>query len=328
MKRRATGVVWGWRLLRFAALGIAFPAAACLNSFQSEILIYQRQGDEAQVARIITGLEADFKKDHSLEHSNDLAVARVLVHRYDEAIALLQETERRFPGNAIVAANLGTALELIGDDAEALKWIREGVRRDPKEHLGSEWLHVRILEAKGSIAKDPHWLDTYTVLGVDFGSEVRPRASGPFPLDENGSPRTVKGVSDSLLYQLGERTKFVKPPDAIVADLFAAHGDLAFESFGTVGEEGIFSMIADPAPLYEDALKYGSKRSELVKRRLDALNKIYREATVSVVEPAEPYALVDGWAPSAFSPWLILSGVVIGVGGAWWWRRQSKVRRP
>ena len=56
--------------------------------------------------------------------------------------------ERRYPGHHETAANLGTALELAGHDAPALQWIRIGIRRNADEHYGSEWLHVRILEAK------------------------------------------------------------------------------------------------------------------------------------------------------------------------------------
>jgi hypothetical protein len=53
-----------------------------------------------------------------------------------------------------VAANLGTALELLGNKEEALHWIREGIRRNPQSHEGTEWLHAKILEAKIAAQKD------------------------------------------------------------------------------------------------------------------------------------------------------------------------------
>ena len=104
----------------------------------------------------------------TLENSNDLGVARLLTGKIDAAIALFRETEKKFPGNARVAANLGTALELKGENEEALKWIREGVLRDPSEHEGSEWLHVRILDAKIALAKDPGWFDKEQRAGARF----------------------------------------------------------------------------------------------------------------------------------------------------------------
>jgi len=44
--------------------------------------------------------------------------------------------------------DLGTAYELAGKNEPALRWIREGLRRNPNSHKGTEWLHVKILEAK------------------------------------------------------------------------------------------------------------------------------------------------------------------------------------
>jgi hypothetical protein len=114
--------------------GFAMPAAACVNTFESEILRYQAEGDEGGVAGEMVKLESDYEKNPSLEHTNDLAVGRLLTRRYADAIELLNDAEMRFPGKAIVATNLGTAHELSGNLAEALRWISEGVRRDPKQH--------------------------------------------------------------------------------------------------------------------------------------------------------------------------------------------------
>jgi len=88
------------------------------------------------------------KVNPGFDENSDLAVAFVHQGKYSEAIALLQELERRYPGKYQVAANLGTAFELSGDNKQALQWIREGIRRNPKSHEGTEWLHVAILEAK------------------------------------------------------------------------------------------------------------------------------------------------------------------------------------
>jgi hypothetical protein len=46
-----------------------------------------------------------------------------------------------------------------------------------------------------------------------------------------------------------------------------------------------------------------------------------------VIEPVEPYALTDGWGETAFEPWVIIVGVIVGLGAGWWWRRQSKSKR-
>jgi hypothetical protein len=70
--------------------------------------------------------------------------AAVLIHRG----GALKAVEDEHPGEYIVAANLGTAYELSGDMAQAHRWIGEGIVRNPGAHEGTEWLHLRILEAE------------------------------------------------------------------------------------------------------------------------------------------------------------------------------------
>ena len=92
-----------------------------------------------------------------------------------EAIELLEELEKKSPGQYAVAANLGTAYELNGDNRKALEWIKKGVERNPESHFGTEWLHVKILEAKIAIEQNPEWLSNHSVLETDFAvSETRP----------------------------------------------------------------------------------------------------------------------------------------------------------
>jgi Flp pilus assembly protein TadD len=63
----------------------------------------------------------------------------VLLHlrQFGKAREVLVEAERLHPGNYQVAANLGTAYELLGDDENALVWIRKGIERNPDSHYGT-----------------------------------------------------------------------------------------------------------------------------------------------------------------------------------------------
>ena len=136
----------------------------------------------------------------------------ILFGRVDEAIALLKDLEQRHPGKSATAANLGTAFELQGKDQAALQWIREGIRRDPKVHFGSEWVHVRILEAKLAIKADPHWLDTHSVMGLSFGDAPQP-AEPALPADHLGREHSLAESWRAVAYQLFEPRCCVKPED-------------------------------------------------------------------------------------------------------------------
>lgn len=153
------------------------------------------------------------------QNRNNLAVAMIHLGQVTEAIPILEELERRDPGLYITAANLGTAYELAGDNRKALEWIKEGVRRNSDSHYGTEWLHVKILEAKLALEKDPAWLSKNSVLGADLRAPADVSRPGKPVTDHLGRPMSPADVESALVYQLHERMEFVKPPDPVVADL-------------------------------------------------------------------------------------------------------------
>jgi hypothetical protein len=244
----------------------AGPAFACLNTHSTALLEAHGRNDKAAVDLAVTNLESEHRRKPTAESANDLAVGWSVTGQYDKAIELLRETETSAPGkSAKVAANLGTALELKGGaDEDALYWIREGIKRDANEHEGSEWLHVRILESKIALAKDPQWLEKNRVLGLDFGADEVPVAPAILPVDADGKLKGVDDLLEDIRYQLEERMKFVKPPDPIVGDLAASAGDLVY-----AGSDG------SPAKHYELALRYGAPRAELIQKRLARFIKDY-----------------------------------------------------
>lgn len=184
------------------------------------------------------------------ESRSDLAAVLLHLGEIDRAIELLEGVEREQPGEYITAANLGTAYELAGRNRDALEWIREGIRRNPEAHQGTEWLHENVLEAKLALEDDPSWLESHTVLGLDFGNGRKPRRPASERLEE---------AESALLYQLGERLQFVDRPDAIVADLLFDLGNAL----------SLTKSLEHAIPVYDLALDYGPAREELVCARRD-----------------------------------------------------------
>src|SRR5207249_1471856 len=129
---------------------------------------------------------------------SDYAVSLAYVGKTKEAVQLLQTLEKEQPGAYVVAANLGTALELLGKNGEALHWIREGMRRNPQSHEGTEWLHAKIIEAKIAQEKDADYFKKHSVLELDPA-----HASTPMTID--GQTFSPKDVGEAIQYQLQER---------------------------------------------------------------------------------------------------------------------------
>jgi tetratricopeptide (TPR) repeat protein len=256
-----------WRrtiLALLVTLAVASPALTCINSESLELKLLISSGKLEYAKRTVQQIEADYSKEPNFEHTNDLAVARILFGRYDEAIELLKNLDRKYPNKSVTAANLGTAYELLGRDEEALRWIEEGVRRDPGEHYGTEWLHVRILRAKLAMRREPGWLRHNHVLGVSFGTGDRPVAPLALPVDHLGKPHSLSDAAHALSYQLEERTLLVKPPDATVADMHMARADLEVLAYAP----GQDQVLDRGTWHYEEAIRYGSPDTDLIRRRM------------------------------------------------------------
>ena len=167
---------------------------------------------------VLNDLSPTGKLPKLVDERNTVAVAMLHLGRIREAIEILEAIEREKPGLYYSAANLGTAYELNGENAKALKWITEGTRRDPTSHNGSEWLHVKILEAKIALEKDPDWLARNSVTGIN-GHANEVLLSNPAVLDHLGQTKNVEEIERALVYQLHERLEFIRPPEAVVASL-------------------------------------------------------------------------------------------------------------
>lgn len=204
----------------------------------------------------------------SLETYTDLGILLIDQGQYTQAINLFLKLERQYPGRHETAANLGTALELAGFDAIALRWIRIGIQRNPDEHYGTEWLHARILEAKIAAAKDPTYLDHHSVAGVDFEKVLVPSMPRTLPVGNVGKPLKGWDLHLALSYQLHERTGFVKPRDPIVANLL--------HDWATLNLAG--GPIENADVLYDLAVTYGARRDALMRNRAAYIKRVLAQA--------------------------------------------------
>lgn len=197
------------------------------------------------------------------EFDNAIAVALIHLGKTERALNILEKLEKKAPGSYYVAANLGTAYELVGDNERAYQWIAESIKRNPQSHFGTEWLHLEILKAKQAIKEDPKWIETNSVLGINWASVGNDLSK----IKANGHNNTVynaDAIIRALEYQLHERTEFVKPTDPTVASLLydlshlvrhsrsAEHGDLVLAAAHTYGHPHASTAIPKaPAPAME-----------------------------------------------------------------------------
>lgn len=273
----------------FAANGVL----ACVNGYEDQTKHLVSKPDAKAVALEVQRLEASYQQQSTAEIANDFAVVLLLAGNTQRAIDVLMRLEQDKPGLANTASNLGTALELAGRNREAMRWIQEGIKRNPADHQGTEWVHVKILEAKLAIEADPVWLKTHTVLGLQFGAGDLPQKPLHEAIDFLGQTRALRDAQSAVSYQLQERLKFVSPPDAVVADLLASLGNIAY----TLGEES-------PESYYRRAIDFGALDAPALQRRVQ-------------------YIETHLWGVSVVA-WRLMAGLAISGGAYYLWTQRSR----
>lgn len=209
-----------------------FKSFACLNGesylLKDGTLLYEdveekvphghEYFDDINYNGIIKRLDSLYKVTKDLDYLSDKGVVLVLLKKYNEAITLYLEIEKKKPNRYSTASNIGTAYELVGQNEKALKWIKRAVEIDADSHFGSEWIHVKILEAK---IKGEQFYTTSFLLNTNFGVDSKPNSGI--------SQEKLTDLHTQLFYQLNERMSFVKPKDKLVAQLLFDLGNTAYE---------------------------------------------------------------------------------------------------
>lgn len=219
----------------FLWIGSYHTSFACLNlygtNFHGEETLFESTfGLDYLFEKILSGEELrqwKIRKDE-LESSrsynpndwktnSDYCVALLHVGETQKAIEILEDLIRKYPDEYNLNANLGTAYELSGNLEKAKFFMEKAIKINPASHHSSEWIHLKILEAKINMQKNPTWLQSNLLLGWDFGNEEKPVFSK--------NKDELRALGEAIEYQLSERMQFVKPKDVIVGDLLFLLGD-------------------------------------------------------------------------------------------------------
>jgi tetratricopeptide (TPR) repeat protein len=197
----------------------------------------------------IRELDSLYQVKKDLDFLSDKGLILILQKKYQEAIHLYLEIEKIQPNRYSTASNIGTAYELMGDNKNALKWIKKSVEINPESHFSSEWIHVAILEAK---MNGNAWINSDSLIKTNFGTEVKPIS--------NFSAEELTALSQALYYQLKERMSFIDPKDPIVAQLLFELGNIYY----------LKGQASDALGTYHYAKKFGYQ-SPLIDQRISSL---------------------------------------------------------
>ncbi len=164
----------------------------------------------------------------ALQTLTDYTLRMIRAGKLKEGLEVFKRLSAKFPKEHVFHAYLGMAYELNGDNQNALKHAKKALELDRFTHQESQWISIKILEAKIALEKDPNYLKNHSVLSLTMEQKKAER------------------VASQLLLQVKERFPFYKSPDPIMAALLIDLGDCFTES----------KSYEYGAAFYEIALKY------------------------------------------------------------------------
>jgi tetratricopeptide (TPR) repeat protein len=226
-----------------------------------------------------------YEKEKSVKHLSDIGVVLILQQKYDEAKDIYLKIEEIAPNLYTTASNLGTVYELLGDNENAIIWIKKAIEINPKSHQNSEWIHVKILETK---IKGEQSITSDSLINTNFGTNPNPTT--------NLSKNQLNELYSALFFQLNERVSFIKPPDKIIANLMF---DLANIDLLNGDKE-------NSVAIYEKAREYGFS-DEILQARIN---------TAKGIPPPEKPVVLEEPKQNNYFLWMIaalISLVIITV---------------
>lgn len=232
-------------ILLFAILSLA-----CINGYnvdeEGEIEEHHEEGFEpfetsfqkAKLEYQLSKYDLDKLGKYDYKKQSDLSVILIKLGKFEQALKILKPLAEKYPHEYIIIANLGTVYELLGNVKQALFFIKKGLELNPESHEGSEWIHVKILEAKINLQKNPNWLHTNSIIGHDKLN--RPKAPNKYDEEYDKRYALIKQID----FQLRTRVAFTPTPDLITSKLFQELADLTAKEF-SVEYAYIYYKIAD-----------------------------------------------------------------------------------
>ena len=190
----------------------------------------------------------------SLEYLSDYGAALIYLGKYTKAKSIYEQIEHQSPDLYTTASNLGTLYELTGKPDSALIWIKKSIELNPKSHDGSEWVHIKILKFKLSDSKDYNT----SILGLSFGEDEKPT---------NPNNYNLKELQQHIWHQLTERSRFVKPTNLIVGNIYFDLGNILAQT----------RDVQSALKSYEAAKEYGFE-SELMNERINKFESMTGKA--------------------------------------------------
>ncbi len=232
---------------------------ACINEYRTKLdgsmqsmdrgggIVYFRAFNHSELVSDSSFLWNGYlkKEKDSIQLLSDYAATLVYLTHYDKAKSIYFYIEEVSPNLYTTASNLGTTYELLGMPDSALYWIKKSMQLNPQSHHGSEWVHVKILEAQINGTTE----NEASILRLDFGRNIIP---------ENIHQYNLQDLSWDIEHQLSERLKFVNAPNKTVGNIYFDYGNIL----------ALRTNLESALESYAEAERFGFNSKLMAQRRV------------------------------------------------------------
>jgi tetratricopeptide (TPR) repeat protein len=227
---------------------------------------------------------------------SDVAVNLMKIGKADSSIKILLPLIDERPNEYNLIANLGTCYELTDKLDSALKYISKGLEINAGSHYGSEWIHVKILEAKIKQKNNARWMITNEIVNLkDLVSN----------LDSAAIRHKLHKINNDFFFQIRTRAPFTPAPNRTLGNLLITLGDFNAKH-GTYENALLAYVYALEFQKTPDLSYRPSDLEKKIKNKIKTLNQ-QREAQEKIVELPEMF--VKMMKRSKLDPELLLLGL-------------------
>jgi tetratricopeptide (TPR) repeat protein len=281
-------------------ISTATKSYCCLNEYRTllggevvftdaEHLVPSPRYNKVELLEKLNHAYNAYKSSRNLTDYSDYGVALAFNGEFQKANAIFLEIEKKTPNLYETASNIGTTYELLGQIDSAIYWLNKAIKINPLSHNGSEWIHLKILEAKKATNGNQQMLSKMDILSLGLGENLLP---------ENKENIDLDAVKKQIYSQLHERMSLIQPKDPVIARLLFDLGNVT----------AISDNLEETLLIYEKAREYGYT-SETFNRRESHFKDLTFKANFR--------NNTELWAKKHFGKILLVSGILLIIGIIW-----------
>lgn len=219
-------------LLVIFIAGIGINSKACLNLFTIDAtgnvhmlehyFFSEIRFNTSAVSKTINKLEKKLKSGKfDYKEVSDYGAYLLMAGKFKEGLQIFTGLASKYPDDYKVNANCAVAYELNGNIDSAIYFEKRSMALNSYGHEGSEWIHLKILEAKKQVATDPDWCFKNNVSGIM--DSLKAQAGQP-------AMEVEINIFRPFILQLKERLPFTYAEDKVMGKLLFEMGN-AYQYF-------------------------------------------------------------------------------------------------